>query len=139
MSGKGNGVTITGLESVRALLAEQVPAEARALLKSTVRQVAADIATDARDAAPRDDGTLKRAIRARVAKSDSPDQPKAEAYVRKEAFYWRFLEYGQGPDGVEHAFFLRALTNYRADAERRYLRAFGQALSRRVRRLQRRG
>ena len=27
---------------------------------------------------------------------------------RRNAFYWRFLEYGDGPDGVEHAFFLRA-------------------------------
>jgi hypothetical protein len=46
--------------------------------------------------------------------------------VDPSAFYWRFLEYGQGPDGEEHAMFMRAVENFRSDMDRIFLTQFGK-------------
>ncbi|MFC5737462.1 HK97-gp10 family putative phage morphogenesis protein [Sinirhodobacter huangdaonensis] len=132
-------VTIKGLDQVSQVLSELLPSEARALTRATVQQVAADIAKEATELAPTHDGTLKRSIKARRRNPRGRNMFESVVYVMRQAFYWRFLEYGQGPDGVEHAFMLRAWNDYRANASARYLDAFRKTLSRRVQRALRRG
>lgn len=101
-------VKIDGIEHVLAAIREVAPTEARNLIRNTVQQVATDIAKDARDMAPRDDGVLKRSIKARRRNARGGDEFESVVHVLPAAYYWRFLEYGQGPDGVEHAMFLKA-------------------------------
>ncbi|WP_395543274.1 HK97 gp10 family phage protein [Neotabrizicola sp. sgz301269] len=115
------------------------PKEARNLARSTVQQVASDIAKDAADMAPRDSGDLKRSIKARRRNANGSDQFESIVHVLPAAFYWRFLEYGQGPDGVEYAMFLKALNKYKADGQQRHLDAFAKVLERRIKRAMKRG
>lgn len=101
-------VKVSGLADVLQALERDLPHAARDLSGELMRDVANAIAELAAEWAPKQRGRLTIAIKSRK----SPDDPThAEVYVRRGrggAFYWRFLEYGDGPDGVEHAFFLRA-------------------------------
>lgn len=132
-------VKISGLDGVINALTAVAPKEAKALARNTVQQVASDIAKDAAEMAPRDDGTLKRSIKARRRNSNGGDRFESIVHVLPKAFYWRFLEYGQGPDGVEHAMFLKALNRYKADGQRRHLDAYAKVLERRIKRAIKRG
>lgn len=132
-------VTISGLDGVMAALSSVAPKEARNLARNTVQQVASDIAKDAADMAPRDDGVLKRSIKARRRNTHGGDAFESVVHVLPAAYYWRFLEYGQGPDGVEHAMFLKALNKYKADGQKRHLDAFAKVLERRIVRAMKRG
>lgn len=139
-----SGVSIAGLDSVIAGLREAAPKEARALARNTVQQVASDIAKDAREMAPRDDGILQRGITSRRKNAHGGDSFESVVYVRRDKgsvdpYYWRFIEYGQGPDGVEHAMFLKALNKYKADGQQRHLDAFAKVLERRIKRAIKRG
>lgn len=94
-----NRVGIAGAKEIQDLLGGMVQNEARNLLRATVQGVAAQIAKEARQAAPKDRGTLRKAIKARRRKSH-PDAPTSVVYVehgkgvKNDAFYWRFTEYG---------------------------------------------
>jgi HK97 gp10 family phage protein len=132
-------VKISGLDGVIAALTAVAPKEARNLARNTVQQVATDIAKDAADMAPRDSGDLKRSIKARRRNADGKDYFESIVHVLPAAYYWRFLEYGQGPDGVEHAMFLKALNKYKADGQKRHLEAFAKVLERRINRAMKRG
>lgn len=134
-----NGISIEGLDSVVAALRETAPKEARALARNTVQQVASDIAKDAAEMAPREHGDLKRSIKARRRNTHGGDEFESIVHVLPAAYYWRFLEYGQGPDGVEHAMFLKALNKYKADGQKRHLDAFAKVLERRIKRAIKRG
>jgi HK97 gp10 family phage protein len=133
-----NRVTITGIADVNRILSEIAPNEARNLLRATITEVAKDVAKLATENAPKESGALKNAI------SHKRERGKrnilaASAGVGKDAFYWRFPEYGQGPDGVEHAFFLRAVRSIEPELEARYLNIFGQKLENRLARLRKKG
>lgn len=132
-------VKIEGLDDVVAALTSIAPKEARNLARNTVQQVASDIARDAADKAPRDDGVLKRSIKARRRNTHGGDTFESVVHVLPAAYYWRFLEYGQGPDGVEHAMFLKAVNRYKADGNKRHLDAFAKVLERRIKRAIKRG
>lgn len=132
-------VTISGLDGVVAALTTVGPKEARNLARNTVQQVASDIAKDAADMAPRDTGELKRSIKARRRNTHGGDEFESVVYVLPDAFHWRFQEYGQGPDGVEHAMFLKALNRFKADGQKRHLDAFAKVLERRIKRAMKRG
>lgn len=99
-------VEIRGIDDVRRLLGDLMPKEARALTRQTTKDVATEIATEAKAVMPVDEGKMRAGTRA-VQERDKDGQGQASVRVRG-AFYWRFLEYGDGPDGIEHAMFLRA-------------------------------
>lgn len=99
-------VEIRGIDDVRRVLREVMPKEARILSRQTVKDVADEIASEARSIMPVDEGKMRAGTRAR-AERDKDGEARASVRVRN-AFYWRFLEYGDGPDGIEHAFFLRS-------------------------------
>lgn len=132
-------VKISGLQGVLAALTKVAPAEARNLARNTVQQVASDIAKDASELSPRDDGLLQRSIKARRRNANGSDEFESVVFVLPAAYYWRFLEYGQGPDGVEHAMFLKALNRYKADGQTRHLDAFAKVMERRIKRAIKRG
>lgn len=126
---------IRGIADVNRTLRAIAPREARNLMRSTVNTMARGVGVQAKHHAPVDDGDLKSAIRHKRERMPSPTEVRSTVRVNKKAFYWRFLEYGDGPDRVEHAFFFRALENFRAEMDQIYLRVFVDKLESRLRRL----
>lgn len=118
-------VTIRGLEDVNNLLTQIAPREAVNIMRATVHGIASDISKDARRDAPSDDGVLKKAMRAKRERG-ARGYLLSTARVSPSAFYWRYLEYGQGPDGVEHAFYMRAVEAFRMDMHRTFIEQFGK-------------
>jgi hypothetical protein len=120
-------VTIRGIADVNRVLGTIAPNEARNLMRATVFDVAKDFAKEGAERAPKDHGVLAGAVKA---KRERGNRTTIAATVRvaPQAFYWRFLEYGQGPDGVEHAMFLQTLQALRPDLDRRYLEIFVKKL-----------
>lgn len=127
-------VTITGIADVNRLLAQIAPREAKNLMRATVHDLASQLARAAKAGAPAEDGALKAGIKAKRQRG-TRDIVASAAGVYGTAWYWRFLEYGQGPDGVEHAFFLKALQAIRPEIDRVYLQAFVGKLEARLARL----
>lgn len=101
-------VEIRGIDDVRRILRDVMPREAKILTRQTTKDVATEIAEAAQEnmSSHVDSGKLRKGTRA-VQDRDKDGQGMASVRVRG-AFYWRFLEYGDGPDGIEHAFFLKA-------------------------------
>lgn len=120
---------ITGIEDVKRTLAEVGPREAKNLMRVTVQDIARQLAKTGKQNAPSDQGDLKKGIKHKRERSTSGS---VESTVRAAPFYWRYLEYGQGPDGVEHAFFLKALEEMRPNLDRVYLEAFVRKLEARM-------
>lgn len=90
---------VIGIEEVDKILSDIAPRHANNLMKATIHGVAGEIRDTAKKKAPKDEGTLKRAIKAKRRRS-RPGKPVSEVRVehgndaRHDAFYWRFLEYG---------------------------------------------
>ena len=126
-------IRITGIADVNRVLQEIAPREAINLLRATTADLAKGMAQDAKANAPRDQGDLAGGIKSKRARGDR-NTVKAEvvANANGSSFHWRFLEYGQGPDGVEHAFFLGALMKAQTEIEQRYLKSFTDKLTSRL-------
>lgn len=117
--------TLRGVDDVERLLGQVSPRVAFNLMRATINGVAGEIRKDAKRYAPRDHGNLQRAIRSKRERAVM-GYLWASVRVDPSAFYWRFLEYGQGPDMTEHAFFLKAVENFRADMDRTFVEQFGK-------------
>lgn len=124
---------IRGIEDVNRVLREIAPNEAKNLMRATTADLAKGIAKDARDNAPVDQGDVRAGIKHKRARGDR-NTVKAEvvANANGKSFHWRFREYGQGPDGREDAFFLRALMKAETELAQRYLETFTDKLVRRL-------
>jgi Bacteriophage HK97-gp10, putative tail-component len=120
-------VTITGIADVNRTLRIIAPNEAKNILRATIFELAKDFAKDAAQRVPKDQGVLAGAVKAKRERG-TRDTLAATVRVGKQAFYWRFLEYGQGPDHIEHAMFLQTLQALRPDLDRRYLEIFVKKL-----------
>jgi hypothetical protein len=120
-------VTIRGVEDVNRVLREIAPNEAKNLLRATVHEIAGRLAADARDLSPDNTGLLDQSIRHKRARG-TRNIIKSEVVVGRKAFYWRFLEFGHGPDRVEHAFFLRSLQAIRGRLATTYVQVFADKL-----------
>jgi HK97 gp10 family phage protein len=116
-------VTIRGMEDVRRTLTELGPREAKNLMRVTVTAMAQDFAKDAEPRMPVESGDLAGNIFHKRERG-TRNTLAASVRVASKAFYWRFLEYGQGPDKVEHAMFLQTLQALRPDLNARYLEVF---------------
>lgn len=135
----GTGVRIRGVEDVNRVLRQVGPREGKNLLRATVTEIAKRLAADVRENSPDDTGVLDKETRHKRGKG-SRTVVQAHVVIGSKAFYWRFLEYGRGPDGVEHAFVLKALQAMRPELDRVYLEVFADKLVRRINReLKRRG
>lgn len=115
---------LRGIDDVDALLSQVAPRQAKNIMRSTVHDMAGQVRNDAKKDMPVDEGTMKKGTKA---KREKVRDNRVKSTVRVGgAFYWRFLEYGDGPDGVEHAFFGRAVQKIRANMNERFLRSFGK-------------
>lgn len=126
-------IRIRGIEDVNRVLQEIAPREAINLMRATTADLAKGIAQDAKSNAPVDEGNVAAGIKHKRARGGK-NTVKAEvvANANGTSFYWRFREYGQGPDGREDAFFLRALMKANAEIGQRYLAAFTDKLVKRL-------
>ena len=135
--GVKTGVTISGVADVNAILAQLAPREGINIMRATVHDIALQLAKSGKDKAPDDPSTsapdLKSSIKAKRTRGDR-QRVGSDVVVAKAAFYWKFLEYGDGPDGVEHAMFLKALQEMRPEMDRVYLEAFAKKLIARLKR-----
>lgn len=123
-------VEIRGIDDVRRTLRDLMPKEARVLSRQTVRDVASAIVDEAKPLMPVDEGTMRAGT---VARQEKDRNGQATASVRvRGAFYWRFLEYGDGPDGIEHAFFMRAREKVMANIDTIATQAFVKRLAARI-------
>ena len=120
-------VTIRGIEDVNRVLTEIAPREGINLMRGTVFEIAKQLATSAKSYSPDRTGLLDKVTKAKRSRG-TKTTVAADVIVGKRAFYWRFLEYGLGPDNVEHAMFLKALQAMRPDMDRVYLEAFTKKL-----------
>lgn len=115
-------VQVAGIDSVRRALL-QMGAAGKKHSRKMVRGVADAIVQEAKSLVPVDSGTLRQSIVAR-SERDQGGIEFAAVKVKADAYYWRFLEYGSGPDGVEHAFFMRARAKVFADIDRVVVASF---------------
>lgn len=120
-------IKIEGVEDVQKALNSVLPREASNLIRSTIHGVAKTIADDSKEFAPVDDGVLKKSIKHKREKSH-PDKPTSSVYVKPQAFYWRFVNYGTGGKSPksENPFFRRALEKARANLSSVFVEQFGK-------------
>ena len=133
-------VKITGIAQVNDLLRTVAPREAKNLLRATVLDMANSMATEAITLTPDNPNTGKGDLHTSIkAQRDQGTQTRIEASVRvmnrRRNFFWRFLEYGQSPDHVQHAMFGRAVSNMRGHLDEIYLSTFVRKLEARLTRL----
>lgn len=136
MSGK-TFVEIRGIDDVRRALDQVLPREGKALARAMVKDMAGVVALDAQENVTAqglvDTGDLLGGIRSQQER-DEGSTVKATIRARN-AFYWRFLERGDGPDGIEHAFFLKAREKMLAQLDRFVVESFVIALAKRLKRV----
>ena len=118
-------VKITGLEEVDYILGNVAPKQGYNLMRSTIHSIAGSIAKDAKAGAPEGEGDLKGAIKHKRERG-ARGYLLSTVRVNPVAFYWRFLEYGQGPDGVEYAMFMKAVEAFRSQFDAIFIREFGK-------------
>lgn len=111
------GLSIDGIEEVQNYIDGQLKKDARNLNRATVHAIAGVVRDEAKQNAPKDTGTLRKAIKAIRRKPKNPDKPFSDVNVthgndaRHDAFYWRFLEYGTSTGVQEHGFFRKAVAD----------------------------
>jgi len=127
-------VKVTGLKDVQRTLAVLAPKEANNILRSTVHGVAGAARDEARRHMSTDTGVMKASTRTNRRKQRGT-KIRSDVVVSKAAFYWRFREYGQGPDGIEDAMFLKATEFLRKNMFRMFQEQFGKKLEARLARI----
>jgi hypothetical protein len=134
-------VTITGIADVNRILREIAPREAKNLLRATTVEIAKELAIDAKTYTPNDPATAEWVGDSFKWKRERGDRNTVAAStivnraLGSRSFIWKFLEYGTGPDGVEHAMFLKAFQKMKPEIVPTYLRIFGAKLEARLKRL----
>ena len=127
------GIAVDGLDELSQVLDQMAPKAARNLMRSTIHGVASEIAKEAKRRAPRDEGTLKRAIKTKRRRPKHPDKPFSDVFVTKgrsakyDAYYWRFVEYGT-TDQPERPFFRPAIDAMRPEVPKIMKQQFGKKL-----------
>lgn len=130
-------VEIRGLEDVDRMLGEIAPNQAVNIMRVTVHGIAGDIKKEAVADMPRDEGDMEEATKHKRRRMRG-GWIRSDVLVGPEAFYWRFLEYGQGPDGVEHAFFYTQVERFRRNMHRVFVEQFGKKWEAALKRARRR-
>lgn len=137
-------VRVTGIEDVNAILASIAPREAKNLMRATVQDMAKQTAEIAIGFTPDDPSTMAGDLKSSIkAKRERGSSVRVESVVLvtnlKRNYFWRFLEYGQGPDRVHHAMFGRTLAVLRQTVLQMYLDAFTRKWIARLVRLRKAG
>ena len=135
------GMTLEGSREIMDALKKVAPKQARNIMRSTIHGVAGEIAKEMKRGAPKDEGTLRKAIKTKRRR------PKGDLYAsdvlvttgrdaRHDAFYWRFIEYGTaGETGHPARPFARPVVERkRAELDEILERQFGKKLEAAMRR-----
>lgn len=92
-------IQLSGFDEFARMAKTLAPRQARNLARSTTQAVASQIAKKMKQVAPKDEGTLRKAIKAKrrrmrgdIAISDVRIEHGARA--RHDAWYWHFIEFG---------------------------------------------
>lgn len=127
------GISVEGLDELEKVLNMMAPKAARNLMRSTIHGVASEIAKEAKRKAPKDEGTLRKAIKAKRRRPKHPDAPFSDVIVttggtaKYDAFYWRFIEYGT-TDQPEAPFFRPSIDLMRPQIPKIMEKQFGKKL-----------
>jgi HK97 gp10 family phage protein len=117
--------TIRGLDDVNKMLGKIAPRQAQNIIRATVHGTAGEIRAIAKLKAPKDEGKLRRSIKTKRERATF-GRVLSTVRVAPAAFYWRFIEYGDGPDRREHAMFGRAIEKIRNQLTRIFIEQFGK-------------
>ena len=97
--GRTREVQITGLKELRAMSEKVAPKVAMRLARNSVHKTAGQVRNAMRKRAPRDDGTLRKAIHTKRRRG-TPDTVVSDVRiahgntVKRDAWYWHFIEFG---------------------------------------------
>ena len=139
MSTGMSGIAIDGLEELSHIFDAVGPREARNLNRATIHGIAAVTAKDAKDKAPKDKGTLKKAIKAKRRRPKDPDKPFSDVVVehgkdaKHDAFYWYMVEYGTTTQPAR-PFMQPAIDQVRPNIPAIYKEQFFKKLAQRIKR-----
>ena len=97
---------VFGIPEVTKILEQITPAHSQRLITNTLRGVAAEIRNKAKANVVRDTGNLKKSMFVYKPRTH-PTAPQFQVKFRKDAYYWRFVEYGTGGGRGSHLPFLK--------------------------------
>lgn len=120
-------VEIDGIEDIQKMFEAVAPRQAKNIMRATVHGIAGELRNEAKKNMPTDTSLLKKSTKAKRRK-EQDNVIRSDVMVEQAAYYWRFLEYGQGPDGVAHGMFKQAITSYKANAQANFLNTFVKKL-----------
>lgn len=92
---------VFGIAEVREVLERVTPRHAKRLMVNTLRGVTVTIKDKAKSKAPKDSGTLKKGMKVHKPRTP-PAFPQFQVKFDKDAYYWRFVEYGTGGGRGSH-------------------------------------
>ncbi|MGK7753777.1 HK97-gp10 family putative phage morphogenesis protein [Roseovarius sp. C03] len=92
-------IEIRGIEEMDRVFSEIAPRHAVNISRAMIHGIAGEIRDEAKRRAPKVDGTLKKAIKAKRRRTrfdwiQSDVIVEHGASAKNDAFYWRFVEYG---------------------------------------------
>jgi HK97 gp10 family phage protein len=99
MAARAREFEVTGIEEFQAMTRDIAPRQARNLARATVQGVASEVAKQMRQRAPKDSGTLRKAIKAKRRKMQG-DVAISDVRIehgkgsKNNAFYWHMIEFG---------------------------------------------
>lgn len=133
-------IELDGDDDVIRLLEGVAPRMAANIARSTVHAMAGEVRDEAKRLAPSDQGVLRKSIKTKRRRGRRFGEIRSDVIVSREAFYWRFLEYGTFRL-KEWGFFHRALSAIRARLpgllRKHFLQKYIAALAREQRKRQR--
>ena len=134
-----SGIAIDGLDELAHIFDAVGPREARNLNRATIHGIASVTAKEAKAKAPKDSGTLKKAIKAKRRKPKDPDKPFSDVMVESgkdakyDGFYWHFVEYGTTTQQAR-PFMQPAIDQVRPNVPAIYKEQFFKKLAQRIKR-----
>lgn len=87
------GIEIAGLEELQRVLHDELPKEARQLVRGAVGSAASAVAKELKQAAPKRRGYLRKSFFVKRNRG-TPTQISADVRAKPQGFYWRFLDKG---------------------------------------------
>lgn len=132
--------TITGVDDINRILGDIAPRQGLNIMRATVHGVAGEIRDDAKANMQdhEDTGTMRKAVKAKRERG-APGQVASTVRVGPSGFYWRFEEYGDGPDGLAKDNFMKAVADFRANMDTYFVRQFGKKFEAALARARKRG
>jgi HK97 gp10 family phage protein len=135
------GISIGGIPELAHIIDALGVRESRNLNRATIHAVAAVTTKAAKAKAPKDSGTLRRALKAKRRRAQNPDKPFSDVMVehgkdaKNDAWYWRFVEFGT-TEQAARPFIQPSIDEVRANIVPIYKEQFFKKLASRIKREQ---